>query len=731
MASEPDTLHRLARRAGIETRFIDAFGQDQDVPDAVIRALAAALGHPAANLEEIAASLAWLEDAPWRTLAPPVLVARDGAEIRPVPVHLPAGAPALAWTLHLETGEIQAGTIDRDRMVCEGRRDIDGTAIERRLLTLPNLPDGYHRLHVTAGDETAETVLIAAPATCHPPPTAGRRLWGLSTQLYSLRSARNWGMGDFTDLGDLAEALAGHGADAIGINPLHALFVTEPGKVSPYSPSSRRFLNVLYLDVEAVPDFAECAAARARAGSPEFRARLDALRAAPLIDHTAVAAAKLEILECLYRTFRALHLDRDTDRDRAFARFRADGGDGLARFALHEALAEHFSAGQPYLVPWFAWPAPWRDPHSPEVRAFAARAAERVTFHIYLQWLTELQLAEAAHRCRAAGLGIGLYGDLALGVDSAGGEAWADQGLYAAGASIGAPPDHFNQMGQAWGLPPLRPDALRARAYAPFVALIRANMRHFGALRIDHALGLYRQYWIPAGSDPRGGGYVRYPVDDLIAILKLESRRNHCVVIGEDLGTVPPALIGKLRDTGILSYRLLYFERAPDGGFAAPVAYPPLALVGIGTHDLPTLIGYWLGADIALRKAFGLFPNPAAWQASLVQRQRDRESLVATLSGYGLLPPDFPTDAALPPDQRNTLIDAAHTFVARTPSVLMMAQAEDVLGIAEQVNLPGTLNQHPNWRRKLPVTIAGLADTPHLRRLAAAISGAVDGRRRA
>jgi (1->4)-alpha-D-glucan 1-alpha-D-glucosylmutase len=731
MSPEPDALHRLARHAGIETRFTDAFGQDRDVPDAVIRALATALGYPAGDLAEIDASLARLQDAPWRVLAPPVFVARDGAETRPVPVHLAAGAQTLDWTLHLENGERQAGTIDGTRMPVEGSRAIDGAMIEERLLALPPLPDGYHRLHVRAGAKTAETALIAAPATCHPPPAGDHRLWGLSTQLYSLRSPRNWGIGDFTDLGDLAEALAGHGADAVGINPLHALFVVEPAKASPYSPSSRRFLNILHLDVEAVPDFAESAEVRARAGATEFRVRLDALRAAPLIDHEGIAAAKLEILDLLYQSFRRYHLDRDTARAQAFARFRVEGGDELAQFALHEALAEHFSAGIPHLVPWFAWPAPWRDPDSAEVRDFAAQSAERMTFHVYLQWLAELQLAEAARRCRAAGLRVGLYGDLALGVDSAGGEAWADQGLYAAGASVGAPPDQFNQMGQAWGLPPLRPDALHARAYAPFVALIRANMRHFGALRIDHALGLYRQYWIPAGGDARGGGYVRYPVDDLIAILKLESRRNRCVVIGEDLGTVPPALVGKLRDAGILSYRLLYFERAADGGFAMPAAYPPLALVGIGTHDLPTLVGYWTGADIVLREAFGLFPNPAARQASLAERQHDREWLVAIFSEYGLLPSDFSADARLSPDRRDTLVDAAHAFIARTPSALMMAQAEDVLGVTEQVNLPGTLDQYPNWRRKLPADIAVLADAPRLRRLAAAITGTVDGRRHA
>lgn len=731
MSPEPDALHRLAQQAGIGTRFTDAFGHDRDVPDAAIRALAAALGYPAGDLAEIEASLARLRDAPWRVLAPPVFIARDGAETRPVPVHLAAGVHALDWTLHLENGERQAGTVDGDRMPIEGSRAIDGATVEERLLALPTLPDGYHRLHVCAGAKTAETVLIAAPATCHSPPAGDRRLWGLSTQLYSLRSPRNWGMGDFTDLGDLAEALADHGADAVGVNPLHALFVAEPAKASPYSPSSRRFLNILYLDVEAVSDFAECAEAQARVTAPEFRVRLDALRATPLIDHEGIAATKLAILEILYRTFRECHLNRDTGRARAFARFRAEGGEELARFALHEALAEHFSAGLPHLAPWFTWPAPWRDPDSAEVRDFATQSAERVTFHVYLQWLAELQLAEAARRCRAAGLRVGLYGDLALGVDSAGGEAWADRGLYAAGASVGAPPDQFNQMGQAWGLPPQRPDALHARAYAPFVALIRANMRHFGALRIDHALGLYRQYWIPAGGDARGGGYVRYPVDDLIAILKLESRRNRCVVIGEDLGTVPPALVGKLRDAGILSYRLLYFERAPDGGFAMPAAYPPLALVGVGTHDLPTLVGYWTGADIGLREAFGLFPNPAAREASLTERQRDREALVAILSEYGLLPPDFPTDAVLPPDRRDTLIDAAHAFIARTPSALMMAQAEDVLGAAEQVNLPGTLDQYPNWRRKLPEDIAALADAPRLRRLAAAITGTVDGRQHA
>lgn len=714
-------LYRLAELLGIESRFTDAWGKERDVPEEVIRKLASALGFPADTDAEAKASIRLYEQRTWKRVVEPVLIARDGADSRPAPVVVPGGSAELRWRLILENGEARDGRERPADLPLDAELEMGGQRLERRLVALPDLPDGYHRLEIECGETRGQTVLIAAPETCYvPSKDQGGRLWGLATQLYSLRSPRNWGMGDFTDLGDLAETAAPLGAGVIGVNPLHALFPGEPGKISPYSPSSRRFLNVLYIDVEAVPDYAECPEAEEKVADPAFQARLARARDSELVDYEAVAACKLPILEMLYRHFRERHLTTSSPRALEFARFRQEGGEGLELFALHEALSDKVRGEQPHIVPWADWPEEMRKPDTATVLEFAETEREAIEFHIYLQWQAALQLAETGRRCEAAGMRIGLYGDLALGVDGASGETWADQGLHAQGASIGAPPDTFNMMGQAWGLPPQRPLALQERAFEPFIALVRANMRNFGALRIDHALGLRRLYWIPEGSDARGGGYVNYPVDDFIAILKLESARNRCMVIGEDLGTVPPDLQDRLRKAGILSYRLLFFERAQDNRFTPPQSYPPLALVAVSTHDLPTLIGYWAGEDIGLREEFGLFPSDEAKANTLRERQQDRENLVLAFAAEGLLPGDFPTKPELSEFQRDALIDAANVFVARTPCTLMLAQAEDILGLREQVNLPGTVNQHPNWRRKLPVDISALAANPHLERLAQA-----------
>jgi (1->4)-alpha-D-glucan 1-alpha-D-glucosylmutase len=488
----------------------------------------------------------------------------------------------------------------------------------------------------------AAKVSVEAGRCYQPEVLEKRRLWGFMVQLYGVRSERNWGIGDFTDLRKLIEISAALGAGVVGVNPLHAT------QGSPYSPSSRHALNVLYIDVEALPGFQ---------GAPKSLKRL---RDAELVDYEGVRRAKLEALEKIFAKTRP--------------RVKATG-----EFPLFEALREKFGGG------WQSWPASFQNPKSREVREFQKKNATRVAFHAWLQQLAREQLEAAQRRAHELGMPIGLYVDLALGADRGGAEVWADQDAYAVGASCGAPPDEFNPRGQDWGLPPYSPRALRARAYRPFIALLRANMLPGGALRMDHVMALSRLWWIPQGAKPERGGYVHYPFRELLAILAAESRRARCLVIGEDLGTVPAELRQALNDAGVLSYRPLLFEST----------FPRDALVCVSTHDLPTWRGYWAAHDLHLRKELGLTVD---FDKELALREEEKKRL---------------QHAGLNPDTA-----AAHAFIARTPSKLAMVQPEDVFELDEQANLPGTVDQHPNWRRKLPLALERWHADPRVAALA-------------
>src|SRR5436190_836112 len=398
----------------------------------------------------------------------------------------------------------------------------------------------------------------------------GARVWGFMVQLYGVRSKRNWGIGDFGDLKALVEFAASRGAAVVGVNPLHAT------QGSPYSPSSRLALNFLYLDVEAIPEFGAGAAAQRLVKTKAFQRKLADLRKAPLVDYAGVAVLKRHVLERIFR----------------------DAGPKVAEpstFAIFEALREKLGGG------WESWPREYRDPHSRAVRKFAKKNAPRVAFHEWVQRAARAQLEGVQVHAQRLGMPIGLYVDLALGADRGGAEVWADREAYALEATCGAPPDEFNPKGQDWGLPPYSPRALRACAYGPFIELLRANMPAGGALRMDHVMALSRLYWIPRGAKADRGGYVHYPADDLLAVLAAESSARKCLVIGEDLGTVSAELRTKLNRAGVLSYRPLLFEKAPDGEMAPPEAYPRDALVCVSTHDLPTWRGYWVEHDLELR----------------------------------------------------------------------------------------------------------------------------------
>lgn len=709
-----DGLDRLCELCGIALDYHDIWGSRRQVPEASRRALLAAMGVRIDGDRSPEAAIREIEQRPWRRALPPVLVWRDSRSPIRIPLTVAAARleQPLAWTFTPEQGEPFRGILSPHRLPQLAERVIDGERQVRCIFELPHLPGiGYHGFAVgddsQAGTAAESMRLIVAPSTCYQPEilAGAGRTWGPAVQLYAVRSARNWGIGDFGDLRRLVEFAAQAGADAVGLNPLHALFPDQPAHASPYSPSNRMWLNVLYLDVESMADFAECPAASGKMSDPSFQARLQALREQDWVDYPAVAAVKMEVFDLLWRHFRGRHLGRATELGRQFGEYQREGGRGLRLHGLFEALMEHFRRDDPAGFGWGAWPQAYRNPQSPAVRAFEEEHAERVEFFEYLQWQAELQLASAERRAAELGMGVGLYQDLALGADRGGAETWIEQPVFALPASAGAPPDDFNPLGQNWGLPPMIPHRLQEAGYRPFIDVLRAGMRHAGALRIDHVMGLMRLFWVPPDGSAAQGAYVRYPFDDLLGILALESHRNRCLVVGEDLGTVPDEVRAALAPMGVLSYRLLLFQKDWEGSFLPPANYPAQALVSVTTHDLPTLRGFWQGRDLQLRHTLELFPSESFRQAQMEARSQDRARLLAALEREGLLPGGAGLDPADYPEMTWELVRAIHLFLARAPAKLMVVQMEDVLEQSEPVNLPGTTEQWPNWRRKLSIEL--------------------------
>jgi 4-alpha-glucanotransferase len=686
-----DALDALAERMGIEPQYYDVRGQLIRATPDTKRALLAAMGVAARDEEEARAALAALDRAEWERALPPVVVLRVG-EPAAIEVTLPTGTGEVAWRVSLEEGGERGGSAGFGSLPHVGTGEVEGRQMERRRLGLPaDLPPGYHRLSLDPGGAAATLVVSPFRAWLPEAMERGERRWGVTVQLYTLRSATDWGIGDYGDLKSLVELMAARGADVVGLNPLHALFPDNPEAASPYSPASRLLLNILNIDITAIPEFTGSAAAREMLASDAFMAQRDAVRGTPLVDYTAVTALKLEALRTVFRD-----TPRDGPRWAEFDGFRAAMGGAFARHSLFLALRAHFAARDPALSDWRAWPDGYRDPASPEVRRFVEEQREEVEFQAWAQWIADTQLGAAAALAGQRGMAIGLYRDLAVGADSAGAETWASQRAVVSGVQVGAPRDIFNPAGQDWGLPPFHPRALREEAYASFVDLVRANMRHAGGLRIDHVMGLLHLFCIPAGRKPVDGAYIAYPFEDLIGILTLESQRNRCLVVGEDLGTVPAGFRERMAEARILSYRILFFEQAEDGSFLPPEAYPPLAMAVLGSHDLPTLRGWWEGRDVDLKERYGLLPTAeeVTWQRD--QRDRDKAAL---LRATGLAQPD-----------PQALSQAAHGMLARSASLLAVAQLDDLLDEGDQVNVPSTSYEHPNWRRKLSLPLEALPD---------------------
>lgn len=716
-------LDRLAELAGVESDYWDIWGNHHRIDASAKRDILAALGFAADSPEAIEASLAQVETARWQRLLPPVVVVDEGDPIE-IPVCMGAArlSGEIAAEVIEETGTRHSFVFRPGQAPVAEQQTIDGE--ERLIVTLSlpmALPLGYHTLRL-ADSSDGSTRLIIAPQRAYLPPVLaeGGQVWGLAAQLYTLRRPGNWGVGDFTDLLEAVDASAKAGADVLGVNPLHALFPQIPHWASPYSPSSRLFLNPIYLDVEAIPEFTSCLEAQTL-----VRHNADHLamwRSSRYVDYPEISKFKLKVLYAIFEWFRRSEKTDTVGRHEEFKRYCKAEGEALQRFALFNALAEAYPG-----LPWQEWPQAYRHPDSPQVIAFARDHAARIDFYMYVQWNADSQLGAAQERARARGMAIGLYADLAVGGARESSDSWSNPEVMVQSAKVGCPPDPFNMLGQDWQLPPLHPLVLRERAYEPFVAILRANMRHAGALRIDHVMGLLHLFWIPAAGTPAGGAYVTYPFDDLLAVLKLESYRNQCLVVGEDLGTVPDGFRERMAAVNILSYRVLYFEKAGDR-YKRPHEYPANALACISTHDLATLWGYWDGADIDLKQELKQYPSDQAVISERGARVHDRYLLLKALAGEGLLPANRDPNNVDGMPMDATLAAALHTYLARSPAQILLVQIDDLMEEDEQINLPGTVDERPNWRRKLSKQVDELPTLPTLAAMKPALQARREGR---
>ncbi|WP_184692685.1 4-alpha-glucanotransferase [Rhizobium leguminosarum] len=586
----------------------------------------------------------------------------------------------------------------------ENREVVISAATKRKILSALNI-------ELTEDQEPGEPRRKAkpdgrkTPVSFLPDFLSDTRVWGVSVQLYELRSARNWGIGDFQDLADLADLAGSLGADFIGLNPLHAPFLADPDRCSPYEPSSRQHLNPFYIAVDQVPGFA---------GNPKLEQELERLRQSDLVDYIGVARTKLGALRDLWSARRQRRVGDEGD----FDAFVAQGGDSLRLHALFECLSA-FMVERGAGAGWQRWPAEYQRFDSAAVGDFEREHADDVRFHMWLQWLAHRQLMQAADRARKSGLRIGLYLDLAVGEAVDGSATWSEPDIYVSQATIGSPPDPFAVDGQDWHLAGYLPSEIARGEMSPYRRMVGTAMRYAGAIRIDHAPAIRRLFLVPLGSRPDGGAYVRYPEDRLLQILAEVSAEHRCLVIGESLGMIPEGLQEDLATAGILSYRILSYEQ-DEKGFKPADAYPVLALACISTHDHQTLAGWWRGADIQDRCEHGIVP-PDLTEEHLKHRKRERRYLKAVFNAAGLDVPPRLMAARASQEALQDLTVSAYRFIARTPSLLTSVRLADLTGEKAPTNIPGTSDSYPNWKPKLSVLLEDLLSVPLLKRVTAAM----------
>jgi 4-alpha-glucanotransferase len=720
-------LEQLVEYRGIESHYNDAWGRPTNIATATKTKLLSAMGYQVDEPNSLLKQVQENSHNAWLSVLNPVQVLRVAENLQIV-VRLPIELVTDEYIAHINT---ELGEIIEHRFVpidCQlvNVAHIEDMEFQEYLIDIPiTLPLGYHSLSlVIDDDELGSMRLIIAPSSCYKPEALlqGQKVWGISVQLYCLRSDNNWGVGDFSDLSFLVEKLAKQGAQFVGLNPIHALYPANPNACSPYGPSSRRWLNFIYIDVTALDGYQQ-ASTQAVVNDIDFQQKLQKARSTDLVDYELVTELKLNALEKVFAHQNSQYLSKNTKLNKIFKAFVVEGGESLKTLAVYDALQESLVAQQKPSSGWPVFPKELSDFYNPAVKTFSKKNAKRVKFFLWLQWQAALQLEQANQVAEQNKMSIGLYRDLAVGVSEGSAEIWGNKELYCTKASIGAPPDILGPLGQNWGLPPMDPEKLYEQQYQPIIELFDANMRATGALRIDHVMALLRLWWVAKGDDAKEGGYVYYPVDDLLAILALESHRHQSLVIGEDLGTVPDEIRTKLAENGVYSYRVFFFEQADDGGFFSPAHYPEQSMSTLTTHDMPTLTGYWHCDDLALGKKLGLYPTDEILSTLYTSRHENKQSILDTLHGHHSVNDEVGRNG------HNVAMSKALNFgmqlhMAAGSSALLSLQLEDWLEMDKPVNIPGTFNEYPNWRRKLSRNLQDIFNDSSLNNLAANLTEA-------
>jgi 4-alpha-glucanotransferase len=685
--SDDEAVRDLARSAGITVDWTNAVGEPQIVTPEVLRRILGALGFPSATSRQVTESRERVNNQAAAGAHAALVTATVDEPISLIDTEGSASAKA---ALILENGS---------------RQDIRLQRAGRNLMLGGISEPGYHTLHI--GDRVV--TLALAPRKCFTPEDVidRPRLWGMAVQLYGLRHPGDCGIGDTAGLSAFAQDAATYGADAIALSPTHALFGADLSRYGPYSPSNRLFLNPLHADPGALFGNDHVSAMAAKLGLTE---QLKIFEGADLIDWQKSASAKLTLFRGLFdELWKECQRGEPGRLGQEFAAFRQRGGDLIEQHARFEVLQTSRLAADPGRD-WRQWPRAWQNPRSAEVSAFAAAHSREIALHVFLQWIADRSLATAQAHARACGMKIGLIADIAIGLDPGGSHAWSRQEDLVVGLNVGAPPDLFNPLGQDWGLTAFSPQALLAQGFGPFVATLCAVMRNAGGVRIDHAMGLTRLWLVPEGAAPAEGAYLNYPLDDLLRLIKLESFRHHALVIGEDLGTVPQGFQETLTDAGIAGMRVLWFER--DGEkFWLPNVWPHRVVALTTTHDLPTVAGWWRGVDIDTRERLGQF-GARGLKKERRKRARDRRLLRDAFRSADIV---GGMDTLINADEA---VDAAIRFVAETPAQLALVPLEDMLGLVDQPNLPGTVFDHPNWRRRYPCQTSSIFEKPEVQRRA-------------
>ncbi len=699
-------IEKLARQVGFLSSYINNFGKQINASDDSRKALLDAMGFAVETEQQVMSSLERLQNKDWLRLLPLTKIIH--AEDAEYSIHLSLNnslvQKVLNWEIDCESGDKLTGEIEINNLSVQNAKIINGEDYQRVALTLPRLPEGYHMLRAWFdGDDNQQSCnLIVAPASCYgPKEAADYKMWGFAAQLYSLKSDNSWGIGDFSDLNKLVKDTAERGGSVIGLNPLHPLFPGNTHHRSPYSPTSRSFLNTLYIDVTRAPDFEKCNKAVALVNSKDFRKKIKKTNNSRLINYPEAASLKYEVLELLYEHFLVEHQGKETTFDAEFKQFCAEFGNDLEVLTTFDALYEYFRKKDAKAFGWTSWPVEYQDPDSAEVKDFQQNNKKRIGYFKFIQWIADKQLAETAEQANKGDMPIGLYLDLAVGTDAGGADVWANRAVYVSGGSVGAPPDALNLLGQDWGLTPMNPLTLVEQGFQPLVKALRSCMRHAGALRIDHVLGYMRQYWVAPGKKADEGIYIKFPFEDMLRIIALESRRANCIVIGEDLGTTPDGFGKIMAAAGLLSYRVLFFERWENGLFKRPESYPEQSMVTVSTHDLHTLAGWWSGTDSSWKSRLNLYPDDEGAIQESINRKQDKKHLLAALGDMDLIN-DETISSSYPVKMNNKLAIAVQQFLAMTPGRIQLIPLEDALRMKQQVNIPGTIDEHPNWLQRLP-----------------------------